>query len=163
MPLSSIRSCCAGFIFTAVFVIGLTPGGAQDKPAAPTPAAVATSPAAIMGLTWSVVGLEGAPMAIPPDREKPWLKLEAEGKRVTGMGGVNRFSGTYTLEGGALKFSPLMATKMAGPPALNELETRFLGLMQRVTGWQLTTGNYLELLAGTQVIARFSAQPAIPR
>lgn len=127
---------------------------AQNKSAPPAGAASATSPA-IAGVTWYLSGLEGPPVSVPPDRGRPSLAFDPEAKRVSGLAAVNRFSGNYTLEGGALKFGPLMATKMAGPPELNELETRFLKALEKITAWRLA-GGQLELLAGEQVVARFA-------
>jgi heat shock protein HslJ len=49
-----------------------------------------------------------------------------------------------------------MATKMAGPPELNGLETRFLRALEQVTAWRIDRGE-LELMADDKPVARFSA------
>ena len=45
---------------------------------------------------------------------------------IGGFGGCNRYFGSYTLEGDALKVSGLGSTKRACPPPEMELESRFL-------------------------------------
>lgn len=49
---------------------------------------------------------------------------------VTGQGGVNNFTGTYTLSGKDISFGPLASTKMAGPPESMEQETRFFQALE---------------------------------
>jgi heat shock protein HslJ len=120
---------------------------------------VASNPDATMTLerSWALKALEGAAVSVPAERARPTLIFDAEKKRVTGMAAVNRFSGSYTLEGQRLKFGALLATKMAGPPELNALETSYLRALEQATGWR-SAGEDLELLAENRVVARFSAQ-----
>jgi heat shock protein HslJ len=107
---------------------------------------------------WSIIALEGVSVEVPAERARPTLIFDAKQKRVSGMAGVNRFSGTYTMEGESLKFGPLLATKMAGPPELNELEIRYLRALERTAMWRLD-GDELELRTGPRVVARFAAKP----
>jgi heat shock protein HslJ len=116
-----------------------------------------TSGAALAGQTWSLAALDGAKVTVPDERSRPTLAFDAAGQRVSGHAGVNRFGGTYAPEGAKLKFGPLLATKMAGPPELNDLETRYLRALERTEGWRIDGGE-LELLAGERVLARFAAK-----
>ena len=51
-----------------------------------------------------------------------------------GRGGVNRYRGTYMLDGDELTFGPLMSTRMAGPEEAMRLEALwFQALAQAVT------------------------------
>ena len=128
---------------------------ASPSQAATSPgAASSTLPTSAVEQSWSLVGLEGTAVNVSTERARPTLIFHAKEKRVSGMAAVNRFSGTYTLEGEKLKFGPLMSTKMGGPPELNELETRFLRALERTNAFRIERGE-LELLAGSQSLARF--------
>lgn len=48
-----------------------------------------------------------------------------EGGRVTGRVGVNRFTGSFSIEGDVLEVGPVASTRMAGPPEMMALEDRF--------------------------------------
>jgi len=115
------------------------------------------APADVAGRTWSLVELEDARVTVAAERARPSLHFDAKEKRVTGMAGVNRFGGGYAMEGGMLKFGPLMATKMAGPPELNDLESRFLRALEQTTAWRIDRGE-LELFAGSKILARLVAK-----
>lgn len=123
---------------------------------------VALAPAALIQREWVLVALEGQAVEVAEERGRPTLRFDPKEPRVSGMGGVNRYGGRYTIEGAALTFGPLMATKMAGPPEQNALETRYLWVLEATTSWRLAKSGELELLAGTRVVARFAprAQPA---
>lgn len=103
-----------------------------------------------------MITVDGAPVTVPEGRARPTLIFDGETGRVSGLAGVNRFGGPYAADGGSLKFGPLVATKMAGPPALNDLETRYLAALERTSGWRIDQDE-LVLLAGEQVVARFTA------
>jgi heat shock protein HslJ len=104
---------------------------------------------------WSLVAIDGDPVAVSAERSRPSLAFDSKAGRVSGMAGVNRFGGPYVIGPGTLKLGPLMATKMAGSPELNELETRFLRTLERATAWRIN-GSELELLNGEQILARFT-------
>ena len=62
------------------------------------------------------------------------LAFDGEG-RVSGSGGCNRFTGSYTFTDGELSFGPLAGTKMMCPEAVMDQEDRFhraLGAVDRV-------------------------------
>ena len=63
------------------------------------------------------------------------------------------------MERDALKFGPLLTTKMAGPPELSELESRFLRALEQVTQWGIE-GEELRLFAGNREVARFTSRRA---
>lgn len=120
------------------------------EPAARSPAMLAQW---LGGKTWSLISLDGQTVEVAVARTRPTLGFDPLNKHVSGLAGVNRFRGTYTLDGPTLKFGPLLATKMAGPPELNALEARYLRALEAITGWQ-QAGADLELLAGGEVRAR---------
>jgi heat shock protein HslJ len=127
-------------------------GSDEARTAAPSLSDVA--PQALGGVTWALATLGGDEVTVPAEQARPTVTFDSDAKRVSGLAAVNRFNGTYSTHGGALTFGPLMATKMAGAPELNDLETRFLRALERTTGWRVVDGE-LELLADLQAIARF--------
>lgn len=65
---------------------------------------------------WKLVEVMGQPVPTDTQRRKePHMILHTAENRVTGSGGCNGFSGTYQLDSinNRLRFSPLIATKMA--------------------------------------------------
>lgn len=79
-------------------------------------------PTELAGTNWSFVSIGG--VAVTADRP---TALQFDGNRLSGSAGCNRFSGTYSVDGGTLKAGPLMATEMACPGM--ELEQAFFKLM----------------------------------
>lgn len=53
--------------------------------------------------------------------------------RVAGRSGCNRFMGSWKQNGATVSFGPLAGTMMACPPALMDLEQKFLKTMEAVT------------------------------
>lgn len=79
-------------------------------------------PTELAGTNWTFVSIGG--VAVTADRP---TALQFDGNRLSGSAGCNRFSGTYSVDGGTLKAGPLMATEMACPGM--ELEQAFFKLM----------------------------------
>lgn len=79
-------------------------------------------PTGLAGTNWTFVSIGGAPVS----GDRP-TALQFDGNRLSGSAGCNRFSGTYSVDGGTLKVGPLMATEMACPGM--ELEQAFFKLM----------------------------------
>jgi heat shock protein HslJ len=59
------------------------------------------------------------------DNVRATLEFTAPG-RVSGRGSCNRISGQVTIEGSAIRFGPLISTRMACAPAVNEQEANYL-------------------------------------
>lgn len=79
-------------------------------------------PTELAGTNWTFVSIGGVAVA----GGRP-TALQFDGNRMSGSAGCNRFSGTYSVDGGTLKAGPLMATEMACPGM--ELEQAFFKLM----------------------------------
>lgn len=77
--------------------------------------------------TWVVTEVDGTRPS-PGAQGLPWLVLEGDGV-VYGYAGVNRVRGTWSLEDGALRFGPVVATRMAGPEAATATERRVLAFL----------------------------------
>lgn len=117
-------------------------------------APVAASNLTLIGPEWELVSLPGAPRDIEIGERRPTLQLTAEGTRIAGFAGVNRFTGTYALEVATLAFSQVAATRMAGPPEAMALEEAYLGVLRAVTSWRIR-GDRLELRSGERTVATF--------
>ena len=64
-----------------------------------------------------------------------------ETDRVSGMAGINRYSGGVSLSAtGGVTFGPMIATKMAGPSDAMELEAGFLDALSTVTRMEYQAG-----------------------
>lgn len=129
-----------------------------------TPASEVVANAAAVPLTqtnWRLTQLGEQVMPNPAGDQDVGIQLQAQNSRVTGFAGCNRMFGGYSLNGEALKFDQLGATKMA---CLEEdrmrLEGRFFEMLSQVARWKITDST-LELLdAAGKTLATFAAAPA---
>lgn len=97
-------------------------------------------PSELAGTSWTFVSIGGVPVA----GERP-TSLQFEGERLSGSAGCNRFSGSYTVEGGTLTAGPLMATKMACPGAGMTQESAFFALMRGPVSLAFPSDGTLEI------------------
>lgn len=112
--------------------------------------------AALDNTTWRLVEVAGQPVAAPAAGERAaQLRLSAEGKRMQGYTGCNSMTSGYTLEGDALRFIPIAATRRYCADTA-DLETAFLQALGKATRYRIA-GKQLELLAGDRVVARLAA------
>jgi heat shock protein HslJ len=65
--------------------------------------------------------------------------------QVSGNGGCNSFSGTYTVDGDQLTFGPLASTEMACADDVMALEQSYFAALEKVTSFR-RTGTTLDLL-----------------
>jgi len=85
----------------------------------------------LAGRLWVAEYIHGRPVV---DMSHSSMVFTTDG-RVSGRGGCNAYSGSYSLKDGKLTFSALAATMKMCAPALNDQETRFfrsLGGVQSV-------------------------------
>ena len=108
----------------------------------------------IEGVEWKLVELNGKPAGKGAGGQPATLTLTAAGTRANGYAGCNRFFGSYTLTGSALKFGPLGMTRMACS-GTEALETGYVKALEATTG-QRVEKDKLTLLAGTTVVAKFA-------
>ncbi len=118
-------------ILAALLMVGTGPAAAGPE-------------AALTGTYWRAVTIDDNLAAQLPKKREAHILFSAEGKRVSGSTGCNRFTGTFTQTGDSLKFSPLAITKMACPPALDAQERDFLAALNATSALHLA-GNILEL------------------
>jgi heat shock protein HslJ len=83
--------------------------------------------------------------------------LNSETKRVSGLGGCNRLTGSYKLNRDQLSFSHVAGTMMACIEGM-DTEREFLKSLTEAASWKIT-GQHLELSdANGKVVARFAAR-----
>ncbi|MEN7972896.1 MAG: META domain-containing protein [Verrucomicrobiota bacterium] len=68
-----------------------------------------------------------------------------QGGKVSGLGGINRYSGSYVLEGSALALKQIVSTRIAGLPAEMDQENQFLEKLAPVAKYRIV-GTELRLL-----------------
>lgn len=107
----------------------------------------------LTGITWRVVELSGHPVATPLHGERPYILFNQANQQATGYAGCNRFFGGYELDGAALTFGPIGATKMACPDLEEGLETEFFKVLDATRRWEIVGGS-LRFLNGDAVLAR---------
>lgn len=127
--------------------LGLYPRETCGSPLADSP---------LRGTYWKLVRLGDASVTVAARQREPHIVLATDADRVSGSGGCNRLTATFTLAGGRLKFGRVATTRMACPDGMEE-ERRFVGALERVEGYRIR-GSHLELLDGAGVVqARFEA------
>jgi putative lipoprotein len=129
-----------------------------------TPGSREVASAASVPLTqtnWRLTQLGEEVVANPAGDQAVAIQLQAQNSRVTGFAGCNRMFGGYSLNGEALKFDQVGATKMA---CLEEdrmrLEGRVFETLSQVARWKITNSTLELLNAGGQALATFVAAPA---
>ncbi|MFN7222781.1 MAG: META domain-containing protein [Paracoccaceae bacterium] len=73
--------------------------------------------------------------------------LTVDGDRYSGHSGCNRFSGTLAQAGAELRFGLPLSTRMACPPDHMAFEARFLDLLGKSAGFELSNDSRLTLIA----------------
>jgi heat shock protein HslJ len=101
----------------------------------------------LAGTDWNLVKL--GTNALPQGGQRaPHLLLNATQQRVSGSGGCNRLTGSYTLSGSdGIGLSQMAVTRMACATGM-ELEQEFLKSLEQVKRWRID-GERLELLDAT--------------
>lgn len=110
---------------------------------------------ALLDREWRLVWVERFD-TMPAGVAAPTIVFDPEG-RMRGQTGCNSAGGSYAVSGDALRIENVATTKRAcAEPAGNELETAYLGALQRTRRFRIAE-RQLELLdAGGTVVARFN-------
>ena len=106
---------------------------------------------------WKLTALGDKPVTVADSQREPHIVLAPDSKQLSGSGGCNRMFGTYELNGDAISFSGVGATKMACVDGM-DIESSFFAALPKVAKWQIT-GQQLELRDATgAIVARFDAK-----
>jgi heat shock protein HslJ len=62
--------------------------------------------------------------------DSPDVYVQFKDGQVSGSGGCNRFSGSYSQEGVTIRIGPLMSTRMACPEPVMEKERAFFAVLE---------------------------------
>lgn len=103
--------------------------------------------AAIVGPEWTLVELDGRPVAPDASGRAPTLLLTADGTRASGFAGCNRMTGRYELSGDSLRLGPVATTRMACPPPMMQTEQAYTAALAATRRYRVR-GTTLELLDG---------------
>jgi copper homeostasis protein (lipoprotein) len=122
---------------------GVAQSGIPASPSSP-------SGPVLTGTTWNAIEIDGQPVPTSTSQLRPSILLSTDGNRVTGSTGCNRISGTFTQDGNALHFGPLVSTRMACVPDRSATENAFTAAME-ATASHVIANQTLELrdAAGT--------------
>lgn len=101
----------------------------------------AQAPAPLIDREWIISTIDGAPVVAAEGAPVPTLRFTHDG--VSGHGGVNRFSGSATVEDGRVAVGPLRATRMAGPPAQMAQEDAIIRALGEVRTWSVVGSDLL--------------------
>lgn len=115
--------------------------------------AAPADPAVLQGAAWIVEDINRGGVI---DNARLTLTFGADG-RVSGSGGCNNFSGTYSVDGSKLTLSPLAMTRRACvAPALSAQESRYTTALNGELTWSITGDGALELVGdgGRRVLLR---------
>ena len=124
------------------------PAGGNVPPAKPD--------ASLTNTYWKLIELNGQPAALGAGDRELHMVLTAEGGRVQGFSGCNKFSGNYQRKDGQLHFEPLASTRMACITGM-EQEKRFLDALGSAVRYTLS-GERLSLYdRHDQLILRFES------
>ena len=135
--------------------VGTPSDTAAAAPKVTTDSAVGA--AELRGTNWLLVAVGDKPVTVTDSNRAAHIILQPDSKQVAGSGGCNRMFGTYELNGDALRFSGVGATKMACKDGM-DTEAAFLPVLLRVNQWKIS-GKQLELSDSAGVVlARFEAR-----
>jgi putative lipoprotein len=113
---------------------------------------MAALPEGLTGTTWRAETIAGQPVAEGVISTITF----AEGGKVHGLAGCNRYAGTLSTEGDRVRMGPLVATRMACPPPLMDQEQRFVDALERGLGFRREGAFLLLESAGDATPSRFS-------
>jgi heat shock protein HslJ len=132
-------------LLLAMAMLGCARAGSTQSPLAPG--------------QWRLVSIGPAAAQPAEVSRRPWLLFAPDSGRVSGNLSCNRASGTFTIDGEALRIGPLISTMMAcADEALNRQEAEFAGAIQATNRFQVR-GDTLELLMGSRVMATLVRSP----
>jgi len=113
--------------------------------------------AELRGTNWRLVAVGDKPVTVTDSNRAAHIILQPDSKQVAGSGGCNRIFGTYELNGAALRFTGVGATKMACKDGM-ETEAAFLPVLLRVRRWTLIGQRLVLSDSAGVVLAQFETR-----
>jgi len=87
--------------------------------------------------TWALSSVTGAAGITLPTGGRIDITFTSDGK-VSGQGLCNSYSGSYTVTGQTIVFSPLASTQKACAAPLMTVDTAYFAALQATTSWQVS-------------------------
>ena len=106
---------------------------------------------------WKLEKLNSKPVVSYPNQREAHIIFNPGDMTVSGSGGCNNFSGSYSIEGNKIKFSKVRSTLMACPEGM-EQEAEFVNALGGVTNFK-AAGDVLQLFNGEAAVATFVMVP----
>jgi heat shock protein HslJ len=106
----------------------------------------------LAGTAWLAEDIDGRGVM---DILQSTLRFETS-DQVSGMAGCNRFFGSVSIDGDAISFGALGATRMACPAAITDQEDRFLKALANARRFETKNGLLFFFGDGTATLIRFS-------
>ena len=104
----------------------------------------------IADTSWKLTAISGEKITpkMMNGQEVGVITLDITADKISGSAGVNRYFGTYTINGKDITVSGMGSTRMMGPQDLMEKESKYLSALGNVTGFEFKDNNTLVLKAG---------------
>lgn len=118
------RSLALGGAALAAAIAGIAVMLSLGGPAGPAGASEESGAAALEGGEWTLVSLDGEKVLAEGE-----VSAQFDGGQLSGAASVNRYFGSYTVNGAQLSISTIGSTKMAGPEPLMQQEQSFLSAL----------------------------------
>ncbi|MCP1223988.1 META domain-containing protein [Sebaldella sp. S0638] len=108
----------------------------------------------IADTSWKLTAISGEKITtkMMDGKEIGAITLDITTDKISGSSGVNRYFGSYTLNGKDITLSGIGSTRMMGPQDLMENEHKYLSVLSNVTGFEFKDNNTLVLKAGTDTL-----------
>lgn len=156
----------AATVASAIAASGVDPGTAAPgasgaEPPAATPATAGSG--SLQGVDWVLMAYRSGDTLVELEDTQGPARLRFQDGRVSGSAGCNRLTGSYTLEGEAIRFDPSMATTMmACPEPLMAQEQAVHAALAEVASHR-RGADRLELLDGDgALVLRFVVLESLP-
>jgi heat shock protein HslJ len=119
-----MRVIALAFAMVLLAIVAACGGSSSSAPALP-------------GTSWTVTSINRVPATDP----MPTIAFGTDGS-VSGTTGCNQYTGTFTVDGKKITFSPLASTLVAcTDPAASAQESIFIETVQGATDWAIDGGN----------------------
>ena len=152
MLVSSPRASARAVLAVMVVAV-LVPALACQRPSHPEASAPALR-RGVAGADWELIELAGQPAPTGAGGRRATIRFEPDEARAGGFSGCNRYGGSYTVDGDALRFGALAMTKMACDQGM-ELERRLAGALEATVRYDVS-GDRLTLYDASRPVARFA-------
>ena len=108
----------------------------------------------IVDTSWKLTAISGEKITpkMADGKETGIITLDITADKISGSAGVNRYFGSYKLNGKNISIDGMGSTRMMGPQDLMEREYKYLALLGDVTGFEFKDNNTLVLKSGTDTL-----------